>query len=461
MALPECGRRYGARVAPGRGRDADVLVIGGGLAGLAAAHRLAEDRLRPLILERDEEPGGRARSEQWEGCTIELGASFVTPGYRRLLRLIEECGLGERLLPMPNAFRSAIRREGRWHHLDLRRPEIELARYRGIGWREKARLARILPSLVRAAASLRYFDMASAAAVDSRTLEAVIGPTTNRYFASAVSEVFCGYRPEEVSLAFGVLGSRFPLRRAWILQGGVGSLTRELARRLDTRCGVAVERARIEGKDVVAETSDGETLRAGAAILATPALEALELWPEAPEQTRHFLSGQAYSQGFGVFLRTSAPVRRVDPRGRDLYMDIVPRGEGTGALLAVIYLNETAPDGGLLGLGAFPDVAAASSDDTDLTARLESEFTELHSQMRPQVTARRTLRWPVFVPSYPAGRARELAAFRARLAPAPIELAGDYLYGPMMEGAVHAGQDAAERASKYLGSQSSGLPRGV
>jgi protoporphyrinogen/coproporphyrinogen III oxidase len=435
-------------VAPGRGTDADVLVIGGGLAGLAAAHRLAEDHLRPLILERDEEPGGRARSEQWEGCTIELGASFVTPGYRRLLRLIEECGLGERLSPMPNAFRTAIRREGRWHHLDLRRPEIELARYQGIGWREKGRLARILPSLMRAAASLRFFDMASAAAVDSRSLEAVIGPTTNRYFASAVSEVFCGYPPEEVSLAFGVLGSRFPLRRAWILQGGVGSLTRELARRLDTRCGVAVQRVRIEGKGVVAETSDKGTFRARAAILATPASQALELWPEAPEQTRRFLSGQAYSQGFGAFLRTSAPVRRVDPRGRDLYMDIVPRGEGTGALLAVVYLNELAPEGGLLGLGAFPDVAAASSDDTELAARLESELNGLHPELRPRVRARRILRWPAFVPSYPAGRARELAAFRAGLESGPVQLAGDYLYGPTMEGAVHAGQDAAARASE-------------
>jgi predicted NAD/FAD-dependent oxidoreductase len=65
--------------------------------------------------------------------------------------------------------------------------------------------------------------------------------------------------------------------------------------------------------------------------------------------------------------------------------------------------------------------------------------------MEAQVRARRTLRWPVFVPAYPAGRARELAAFRSKLAPGPIQLAGDYLYGPLMEAAVRAGEDAAER----------------
>jgi protoporphyrinogen/coproporphyrinogen III oxidase len=441
-------------VATGRADDTDVLVIGAGLAGLAAAQRLRREGFKTLVLEREQEPGGRARSEQWEGCTIELGALFVTPAYRRVRRLIEEFGLGDRLIPMPNAFRIAIRREGRWHDLDFRRPAIELARYRGIGWREKAALTRLLPAQIRVAASTRYFDMASAAAVDSRRLEDVIGPATNRYFASAVAEVFCGYRPEEVSLAFGVLGARYPLRRAWILEGGLGSLTGELGRRVEARCGVAVERVRVEERGVVAETRDGATRRSRAAILATRASEAVELWPGAPDRTRRFLSEQAYSRGFGVFLRTRAPVRRARPRGRQPYMDVVPRGEHTGALLAVLYRNHLAPDGGLIGLAASPDATEASSDDGELAAQLESDFAALHPGLQPPVTARRIMRWPVFVPAYPAGRARELAAFRAGLAPEPVQLAGDYLFGPMMEAAVRAGQDAAARASGYLNSAS-------
>jgi phytoene dehydrogenase-like protein len=429
-------------------------VIGGGLAGLAAADRLTHDGLRPLVLEREEEPGGRARTEAWEGCTLELGAYFVLPAYRRLLRLIEECGLSDRLAPAQNGFRTAIRREGRWHHLDMRRPEIEVVRYRGISWREKASLARLLPFQLRVAASMRFFDMASAAAVDSRPLETVVGPGVNRYFASAIAEVFCGYPPEETSLAFGVLGTRYPLRRAWIVEGGLGALTGELARRLGARCGTAVERVRVEGQGVVAETRGGDTLRARAAILATRASEALELWPDAPERTRRFLGGQAYTQGFGVFLRTSAPVRHPDPRGRDAYMDIVPRGEGADALLAVVYLNERATEGGLLGLAATPRAVASNPDDSGLAAQLESELPRVHPELRPHVTARRTMRWPVFVPAYPTGRARELAAFRSGLAPGPVQLAGDFLYGPMMEAAVRAGQKAAERASRYLDSRS-------
>jgi hypothetical protein len=111
----------------------------------------------------------------------------------------------------------------------------------GIGWREKASLTRLVPFQLRVAASMRFFDMASAAAVDSRPLEAVVGSAANRYFASAVAGVFCSYSPEEVSLAFGVLGSRYPARRPSSFEGGLGSLTGELAHRLNARCGAAVE----------------------------------------------------------------------------------------------------------------------------------------------------------------------------------------------------------------------------
>lgn len=376
---------------------------------------------------------------------------MVLPAYRRTRQLIDECGLGGRLVAMQDVFRTAIRRDGHWHHVNFRWPEVELVRYRGISRREKASLARVLPSQLRATASLRFFDMASAGAVDSRLLEEVIGPGANRYFASAVAEVLCGYVPEEISLAFGVLGARYPIRRAWFLEGGLGSLTGELGRRHAARCGVAVERVRVEGGGVVAETSDAGTLRGRAAILATRASEALELWADAPGQTRQFLGSQRYSQGFGVFLRTSAPVRRADPRGRELFMEIVPDGEGTDALLSMVYLNEMVADGGLVGLGASPHGAASIPDDAELAAKLESEFAALHPDLGPSVTARRLMRWPVFVPAYPVGRARELAAFRAGLAPGPVQLAGDYLYGPMMEAAVRAGQDAAARVSVHVG----------
>ncbi|MCC5951862.1 MAG: NAD(P)-binding protein [Acidimicrobiia bacterium] len=50
----------------------DVVIIGGGLAGLTAARSCARHRLRSVVLERAA-PGGRARSVEREGFTANLG----------------------------------------------------------------------------------------------------------------------------------------------------------------------------------------------------------------------------------------------------------------------------------------------------------------------------------------------------------------------------------------------------
>ncbi|MBB6144230.1 monoamine oxidase [Silvibacterium bohemicum] len=73
----------------------DVIVIGAGIAGLAAARRLAEAGCSVTVLEARERVGGRiltVRAPQ-EDLPIELGAEFVHGRHPQLLALIEEAGL--------------------------------------------------------------------------------------------------------------------------------------------------------------------------------------------------------------------------------------------------------------------------------------------------------------------------------------------------------------------------------
>lgn len=51
----------------------DTIIVGAGLAGLTAAARLAESGLHPLLIERNSEIGGRARSDELDGFVFNQG----------------------------------------------------------------------------------------------------------------------------------------------------------------------------------------------------------------------------------------------------------------------------------------------------------------------------------------------------------------------------------------------------
>lgn len=70
----------------------DILVLGAGMAGLAAARALAELGLRPLVIEARDRVGGRIHSLQTSQGVVELGAEFVHGKDPRLWALIEEAG---------------------------------------------------------------------------------------------------------------------------------------------------------------------------------------------------------------------------------------------------------------------------------------------------------------------------------------------------------------------------------
>lgn len=73
----------------------DVIVIGAGVAGLAAARGLAEAGLSVVLLEAAARVGGRVRTVRLAGSSlpVETGAEFVHGRPPELLELIEEAGL--------------------------------------------------------------------------------------------------------------------------------------------------------------------------------------------------------------------------------------------------------------------------------------------------------------------------------------------------------------------------------
>jgi protoporphyrinogen oxidase len=73
-----------------------TIIIGAGLAGLAAAYRLA-GKGEVLVIEKDAEPGGMASSYHIDDYYIEKYYHHIFTGDKDLITLINELGLGQRL----------------------------------------------------------------------------------------------------------------------------------------------------------------------------------------------------------------------------------------------------------------------------------------------------------------------------------------------------------------------------
>lgn len=73
-------------------RHAKVIVIGAGLAGLAAADRLTQRGVSSLVLEGSDRIGGRTYGWRWDPADrdIDLGGTWLLPSFTTTLRLLNE-----------------------------------------------------------------------------------------------------------------------------------------------------------------------------------------------------------------------------------------------------------------------------------------------------------------------------------------------------------------------------------
>ena len=75
-------------------RQADVVIVGAGLAGLAAARKLTADGVDCLVLEARDRVGGRTLNHSiGDGKIVEVGGQWVGPTQTRVLELMRELGL--------------------------------------------------------------------------------------------------------------------------------------------------------------------------------------------------------------------------------------------------------------------------------------------------------------------------------------------------------------------------------
>jgi monoamine oxidase len=217
----------------------DVVIIGGGAAGIGAARELASSGRSALLLEASSRLGGRAWTYEIAGQRLDLGCGWLHSGDRNSwTRIAEEAG------------RAVDRRPPKWgvqyRHLGFSPDEQKAARGAFAAWMER----------------LAIKPPPSDCADDALTP----GDQWNGYL-QAISGFISGARLERISatdyLAYDEASTDTNLRAA----DGYGDLiASSLPARTILRLAAPVEGIELEPQGVAVETPGG-TLRARAAIL--------------------------------------------------------------------------------------------------------------------------------------------------------------------------------------------------
>jgi oxygen-dependent protoporphyrinogen oxidase len=261
-----------------------IAVIGGGIAGLTAAHRLMAEH-DVVVFEREATPGGKVRSQQIDEYLFEWGPGGFLSSADDVRALVREVGLDDALLEAgPAAKNRYIFWNGRLHQLPAR-PQAFFAlsllsatgKARAFGELFVQRRAggdgdADAPDESVSAFMTRRFGAEVAERIVAPALLGVSGGDAATTSIAAVFPRVPAFERERGSVIRGMIASaRKGTHMMSLRDGGMQRLTDRIAERLGTRLrlGSAVERIERSGGGWQLTTAGGETLVDGV-IIATP-----------------------------------------------------------------------------------------------------------------------------------------------------------------------------------------------
>ncbi len=461
-----------------------LVIVGGGPSGLTAAWKARETArnarapMEIVVLEADDQVGGKARTEHVDGLLIETGPQGYLDDQPVLREIVTACGLeDETIAPEPDANRRYIYRGGRLR--ELSRHPAAFVRSGLLGPLGLLRLA-MEPLTPRrqhgaddpanAGEDESLFDFA-ARRMGRQAARRLISPVVLGIFAGDARELSAAAALPRLIAMERAHGSLFRAMRAGRRRGavppgqrsfvrGIQSLPRAIAELpgIDVRCSsrvTTVARAAGGNSSRFVVTLAQEELTADAVVVAADLPAAADLVEgvstEAAQELRQ-IDSPPIAVVHAAFEAEAAAAARIEPA----YGFLVARGEGI-RMLGCQYESATfrgrAPERLFLVrclFGGSVDRDAADLGDArlvDLTLRELRQTVGIDAP--PAWTG--VARWPHAIPQYATGHPRRAARIAAALDPVgDFHLAGNALHGVGLSRAIAVGADCGERAARSL-----------
>jgi phytoene dehydrogenase-like protein len=407
-----------------------VLIVGGGLAGLACAIRLHEAGARPCIFERSDGVGGRVRTDQLDGFRLDRGFQVFLDAYPEAGNLLDKRSLNLR------TFRPGVliyRTSGMQRVMDVFREPRQLVEsaLAPIGsLADKLRVARLRWRLMRRTTE-------EIAGHEDMTTESYLRragfspPMIDGFFRSFYGGIFLERELQTSSRMFEFTFKMFSQGSATLPSRGMGEIPRQLASRLPARAiRLGAQVTEIQPGGITLES--GEQLQGDAVVVATDASTAAGLASTG---------GTAGPVWRSVTCLYFAAAR--SPLGESI---IALNGTGSGLVNNLCVPSDLAPDYAPPSRALVSVSVLATVEAADLESRVLAELEAWFGGTVREWRHLRTYRIERALPQQPPGTGFTGPGFRRE---AGVYLCGDHLWSASIEGAILSGVRTAEAILKH------------
>jgi oxygen-dependent protoporphyrinogen oxidase len=450
-----------------------IVVIGGGISGLAAANRLVElnPSLDLTLIEASDRLGGTLQTDEHEGFLLERGPDSFISEKPEAVALAKRLGLESRLIETnPDHRRSFIVRNGRLRPVpegfQLLAPSriwpfLTTDIFSVMG---KARMAAdlVLPRRTTNGVADESLSSFVRRRLGREALERMAQPMIGGIYTAdpetlslrATLPRFLDMERDHRSLILAMLrkgraekgtsGARYSLFLSF--DRGMEVLVRALGKcevRLNTRV-VAIER----DQETRIRTDQGDTIYADGIVLAVPAYIAGQLLTEINQPLASQLNRINYASTATINLAYRRDAIRHPLDGFGFVVPFVEKRSLIACTFSSVKFPGRAPENQVL-LRAFvggalqPDMFAL--DESQMLERVESDLRELLGITRKPLFAK-VSKWERSMPQYEVGHLERVAAIENELAQLPnLQLAGNAYRGAGIPDCIRSGETAAER----------------